>query len=480
MRGSRVASVLLAATVTLAASPAARAASYAYIPGSGGDVVSRMDLASNEASLITVGDGPIGVAGSADGAVVVVTNQSDGTASVIDGASASVTWTVPVGTYPRGVTVTPDGTRAYVANTLDQTISVIDTASGIVSRTIAVSGQMGGMAMSPDGKRAYVANASFGGTLLVIDTATDVVLTESLLSETSYVYEVVASPDGTRVYAAVDSAVVVVDAATNLAIDRIPVSDDCCTMLRGIAVTPDGARVYAALSYPGGVAEIDTATRTVTPIPTSAEFSDTGGVGVSPDGTTLYAINSGSGTVDLIDVATRMVRATLGALVESPWASGDFIVGPTPPVVPPPPPVLGSSAQACQKALLDSFKTFGAKSHQLLSGCLLRIQKDRASGPVTSATTTACSRDVGPAATSRLAKARAIARQRILAGCASSTPAALGPPCDAEASTLAELADCALDRQLAGVTGIVDGEIAGACALLAQVVLDGALPALCP
>lgn len=480
MRGPRVTSAMLVAIITLASSGAAGAATYAYIPGSGGNVVSRMDLASNEALPITVGNGPVGVSGSTDGAVVVVTNQSDGTASVVDGTSASVSWTVPVGLYPRGVAVTPDGTKAFVANSGDQTISVIDTASGAVTRTIPVAGQMGGMAMSPGGQRAYVANASFGGTLLVIDTSAEVVLTESLLSETSYVYEVVASADGSRLYAAVDSAVVVVDTATNLAIDRIPVSESCCTMLRGIAVTPDGSRVYAALSYPGGVAEIDTATRAVTPIPTSSGFSDTSGVGVSPDGTTLYAINSGGGTIDLIDVATRTLRATLGALVDSPWVSGDFIVGPTPPVVPPPPPVLGSAAQACQKAVLDSFKTFGAKSHQLLSGCLLRIHKDRAAGPVTSGTTTACARDVGPAATSRLAKARALARQRILAGCTATTPAALGPPCDADASTLGDLADCALDRQLDGVADIVASEVAAPCALLDEVGLGGTLPRTCP
>lgn len=482
MSRSRVAFALLVGLVALVRSHSAHAAAFAYIPGGGGNVVSRMDLASNEAIPITVGNAPTGVGGSADGTVVVVSNQNDGTASVLDGLTATVRWTVPVGDYPRGVAVTPDGAKAFVANTGAQTISVIDTATGLVTKTIPVSGQLGAMAMGPGGQRAYAASVSFGGSILVLDTALEIVLTNTVVSATSYVYDVAPSPDGAYLYAAVDSAIVILDAATNLPIDQVRLSADCCTMLRSVAVTPDGARIYAGLSYPGGVVEIDATTHALTPLPTSSEYGDTTGVAVSPDGTTLYALDSGgSGTIDLIDVATRSLRATLGALVQQPWAVGDFIVGPTPPVVPPPPPVLGSTAQACQKAVLDSFKTFGAKAHQLLAGCLQRIHKDRAAGGVSSATTTACTRDLAPTdPTSKLARARALARQRILGGCATATPAELGPPCAAEATTLGEVADCALDRQIAGVSEIVDGEVAGACGLLATVGLDGSFAALCP
>lgn len=482
MSRSRVAFALLVAIVGILRSDGAHAAAFAYIPGGGGNVVSRMDLASNEAIPITVGNGPTGVGGSADGTVVVVTNQNDGTASVIDGITATVRWTVPVGAYPRGVAVTPDGAKAFVANTGDQTISVIDTATGLVTRTIPVSGQLGAMAMAPGGQRAYAANVSFGGSILVIDTALEIVLTDTVVSTTSYVYDVAPSPDGAYLYAAVDSAIVIVDAGTNLSIDEVRLSADCCTILRGVAVTPDGARIYVGLSYPGGVVEIDATTHALTPLPTSSEYGDTTGVAVSPDGTTLYALDSGgSGTIDLIDVTTRTLRATLGALVQQPWAVGDFVVGPMPPVVPPSPPVLEPAAQACQKAVLDSFKSFGAKAYQLLSGCLQRIHKDRAAGSVSSATTMICTRDLAPAvATSKLARARALARQRILAGCATSTPTALGPPCAAEATTPGVMADCALDRQMAGVADIIDGEVAGACGLLATVGLDESFSALCP
>jgi hypothetical protein len=128
--------------------------------------------------------------------------------------------------------------------------------------------------------------------------------------------------------------------------------------------------------------------------------------------------------------------------------------------------------------VLDSFKTFGAKAHQYLSGCLLKLQKDHAVGPVTNASTIACIKDVsGP--TSRLGKARALARQRILSGCATTTPAALGTPCDPGAASLAELADCVLDRQLASVSEAVAGSVAGPCGLLDLAGLASAFPAMC-
>ena len=480
MTGSRLTHALLVATLALTTARDARAAIYAYIPGGGGNVVSRMDLATNEAIPITVGNGPVGVDASADGAIVVVSNSNDGTVSVIDGVTASVLHTVPVGSFPYGVGVTSDGAKAFVSNTGDQTISVVDTAAGTVTKTISVEGQLGAVAMSPSGHRAYVGNASFGGTVLVLDTALDIVLTETLVSTTSFVRSVVASPDGTRVYAGVDSAVAILDASTNLLVDEAPVTPDCCYTVSGLAITPDGTRLYASVFGSSGAIELDTTTLVATPLPSSSFYSEGNGVGVSPDGTTLYALNAGPGTIDLIDVATRTLVATLGALVEYPSAAGDFIAGPTPPIDPPAPPLLGSAARACQKAVLDSFKTYGAKAQQYLSGCLQRVQKDHAAGAVGSATTLACQRDVDPAsATSRLRKARALARQRILTGCAASTPAALGAPCDAEASTMGELADCALDRQLAGVTSIVASQVTAPCGLLDLVGLGGAFPELC-
>lgn len=46
---------------------------------------------------------------------VYVTNEQDGTLSVVDGDSLSVIATIPAGKRPRGIRLSPDGKRLYVA-----------------------------------------------------------------------------------------------------------------------------------------------------------------------------------------------------------------------------------------------------------------------------------------------------------------------------------------------------------------------------
>ena len=58
--------------------------------------------------------------------------------------------------------ITPDGKHVYVSNQNDGTVSVIDTATGAVSAPITVGAKPSGVAITPDGKHAYVANNGSG------------------------------------------------------------------------------------------------------------------------------------------------------------------------------------------------------------------------------------------------------------------------------------------------------------------------------
>ncbi|MEW6267758.1 MAG: YncE family protein [Thermodesulfobacteriota bacterium] len=228
MAGSRIALglALLAAAAAWGARGAAHAAVlHAYVGGTSGNVVSRIDLATNEATPIPVGDSPMGVAASADGGRVVVTNHISGSASIIDGSTGGVLATVPVGSFPIGVGVLPDGSKAYVANSGDGSISVLDVAGGALLDTLPIDGFPFGVAVSPSGHRAYVTSSFNFGTMLVIDTATDTIVADVLVSTVSEPRGVVASPDGTRVYVGLTSAVAVVDATTNLLLDADCVFD---------------------------------------------------------------------------------------------------------------------------------------------------------------------------------------------------------------------------------------------------------------
>lgn len=62
-----------------------------------------------------------------------VANINDNTVSVIDSGTNTVIATVPVGQLPITVAVSPNGAFAYVANQGSHTVSVIDAATNTVN-----------------------------------------------------------------------------------------------------------------------------------------------------------------------------------------------------------------------------------------------------------------------------------------------------------------------------------------------------------
>jgi YVTN family beta-propeller protein len=101
-------------------------------------------------TTVAVGRNPLEVAVTPDGKHVYVTNEGDGTVSVIDTASNTVMTTVAVGASTEGVAVTPDGKHAYVANLGSNNVSVIETAGNTVAATVAVGSGPIGVGIIPD------------------------------------------------------------------------------------------------------------------------------------------------------------------------------------------------------------------------------------------------------------------------------------------------------------------------------------------
>jgi YVTN family beta-propeller protein len=65
--------------------------------------------------------------------------------------------------------------NAYITNVSDGTVSVIDTATNTVTATITVpSPNLWAVAVTPDGIKVYVVNES-DGTVSVISTVTDTI-----------------------------------------------------------------------------------------------------------------------------------------------------------------------------------------------------------------------------------------------------------------------------------------------------------------
>ncbi|MGZ8194563.1 MAG: beta-propeller fold lactonase family protein [Methylosarcina sp.] len=250
-----------------------------------------------------------------------VANQ--GTVSVIDTATNTVTTTIPMDFYPTSVAITPDGTRAYVANQgFPANVAVIDTDTNsptynTVVTTIPISDlnttAVWGMAITPDGALAYVTKGS-EDSVSVIDTDTNsptfntVVATIPIGDSPT---AVAITPDSKHAYVTnwTDGTVSVIDTATNTVATTIPVGG----YASWVAITPDGALAYVT-NYNGTVSVIDTATNTVT---TTILVGGTGGMAITPDGTHAYVINYGSGEVHVIDIATNSV-------VGSPIPVGSF------------------------------------------------------------------------------------------------------------------------------------------------------------
>jgi YVTN family beta-propeller protein len=91
-----------------------------------------------------------------DGRLLVTANMLNNTVSVVDPGQAVVLSEIAVGKDPRTITVTPDNARAVVVNRGDGTVSVIDLVTQSVSATYPVGTLPYGI-VSADNETAYIA-----------------------------------------------------------------------------------------------------------------------------------------------------------------------------------------------------------------------------------------------------------------------------------------------------------------------------------
>jgi YVTN family beta-propeller protein len=244
-------------------------------------------------------------------AYVATTNSTQIT--VIDTPSNTVSATIDIGDLPIGVVFSPDGARAYA--TSESSISVIDTASNSVIGQIpnAAPGGFGFgyPAITPDGKTLYA--PSFSQSVLVISTATNSVTATVPISFAS---AVVITPDGTRAYVFdAFGTVSVVDTATNTVIQSIAVNSFLGTGAQpGIAITPDGRDVYVSGAERTNVDVIATTSNTdftSIALPFFSPFvPDFPAIAITPDGSRVYVTDNDDGLVDVIDTATNTLESS--------------------------------------------------------------------------------------------------------------------------------------------------------------------------
>jgi YVTN family beta-propeller protein len=321
---------------------------YAYITNEFSSTVSVIDTATNTVTATApAGSQPAGVAVNPAGTKVYVANfylgsyesalsesiiakpalikgteehveTGEGTVSVIDTATNTLTATVPVESYPIGVAVNPTGTQIYVTNRGSDVVSVIDAATNTVTATVPAGSAPNGVAVNPAGTKIYVTNLG-SNSVSVIDTATNTL--KATVPVGISPFGIAVNLAGTKAYVsnAGEGTVSVIDIATNTVTSTVPVEG----WPLGVAVNPAGTKVYVANYESSTVSVIDTTTNTVTStVPVGISPF---GVAVNPEGTQIYVANQGSDTVSVIDIATNTVTATV-PVGSSPDAFGQFIV----------------------------------------------------------------------------------------------------------------------------------------------------------
>src|SRR5215213_9033522 len=252
-------------------------------------------------------------------AISYPTNQSQGEDKIAElDLKGNVIAKYEAGTDPENFVINDHATRLYIANEDAGTASITDVKANRVIATMAVGLEPEGAAISPDGRWVYITSES-SSSVSVIDTQSGQVVKQFLVGARPR--EAVFSADSGRAYVTAENGnvVSVVDTKDHTVIKTIELPrGDASAQLKpkGVVVSPDGKRVYVATGRGNSVAVIDGEHLTLlTLIPVGQR---PWGIALTPDGRKLYTANGLSNDVSVVDTSTNKVIATIKA-GDGPW-----------------------------------------------------------------------------------------------------------------------------------------------------------------
>ncbi|OBG33980.1 YncE family protein [Mycobacterium sp. E3198] len=271
---------------------------------------------------VAVRRGPIsGIAASADGTRLMVTNYADDSVSVIDTDTCRVEQTIAVLPEPFAVAVAArDANRAYVSTVTPayDSIGVIDVPTNTVVASHPLAHSLSDLVVSPDGNHVYASrNAAGGADLAVLDARTGRVAEVAWANRPGTTTECVrASSDGGRLYVATNGPtggqLVVIDTRAPSR-PRVLGTVEIGLPIRDVALSPNGALAYVASCAPelGAVIDVvDTRTAKVTGTRKIGELGILTGLTLSGDGDRAYLVSDDGITV--LCTLTHDVIGTLG------------------------------------------------------------------------------------------------------------------------------------------------------------------------
>lgn len=295
------------------------------------DVATRQRLGSD--LVLQVGASYVAV--SSDGQRAFVANtrsealSNHGSLAIITLKPAQVTQTVQLTMQPSAVVSSPDGRLVYVAGASPSSVAWIDASLNVVGTIYSTSMPLGGLAISPDGSQLYVAE---GSSILVLGTG-DGAAAGTIPADVLAVGHMSMGPDGTTLYAvardkndASQGLLVVVSTVSRSVRAILPVGKSS----NGLAVSPNGGVIAVANTGDGTVSLVsatDLSDATTIPVGAAPE-----GASFTPDGRYLWVSNNGSSTISIVDVSARSVVATLAGFPGA-GSVGTFISADSAPVV---------------------------------------------------------------------------------------------------------------------------------------------------
>jgi YVTN family beta-propeller protein len=294
---------------------------YAFVTNATSNTVTVLDTSATPPTVVStvqVGYTPHGIAVTPNGAEAFVTNYNDGTVSVINSGSNTVTRTINVGTNPTGIAIS--GSDAFVVNAGSNSVSVINTATDTVAATVSVGTNPTSVAIS-DG-HAWVTNYG-GGTVTPINTTSP--FTAGTPITVPNPSAIAADPVANVVYVTESESAKV--AVINTATQTLETPVDVGNGPDGVVVTPTGTRVLVSNFSDGTVTEF-TATTPTTQLTTSlGAGSYPLGITTNAAGTSAYVVLSGPNSVAQLTISSLKDDGTVGvgtgalAVADSPAAT---------------------------------------------------------------------------------------------------------------------------------------------------------------
>jgi PQQ-dependent catabolism-associated beta-propeller protein len=311
--------------IALAGCSAKPTGPLAFVTNERDGTITVIDTATDKSvSTIKLGGRLRGIHLSADRnriwvAISYPTNQSQGEDKIAElDLNGNILAKYEAGTDPENFVIDDNATRLYIANEDAGTASITDVKANRVIATMPVGLEPEGAAMSPNGRWVYITSEA-SSTVSVIDTQTGQVMKTFLVGARPR--EAVFTSDSTRAYVTAENgnAVSVVDTKNHTVTKTIelPRGDGTAQLKpKGVVVSPDGKRVYVATGRGNSVAVIDGEQLTfITLIPVGQR---PWGIALTPDGRKLYTANGISNDVSVIDTSTNRVIATIKA-GNGPW-----------------------------------------------------------------------------------------------------------------------------------------------------------------